>query len=157
MKNMIKTVAVAGLAIVAALAMAQQGGSRTGARGATFSEADAKQMINIFRSAHVKALGSIHLSADQKKKAAAIDGKHLDKFIKSQMEMTKDLKSAKGSNGQPSPALQKKAQASMGEYKAWQDELKKALGAAKYKEYQTAFQKEIQTQMQKLFAKKGKG
>ncbi|MBS1707113.1 MAG: hypothetical protein JSS65_00155 [Armatimonadetes bacterium] len=157
MKNLIKTVFVASLCVVAALSMAQQGAPKqgAGARGGApaFSQQQMDKMMAQYREAHKKAIASVGLSADQKKKVDAADAKHMNKLMNMQKELAKGMSNP---NARNDPNFQKSVKSMGDEAKAYQTDLKSAMGEAKFKAYEEAMKKEMQKVMG-ANATKGKG
>jgi len=151
-RNLIKSVVVIGACLVAALSMAQQ--SNTGRKLTPPSQEQMNKFMDIMKSAHKKAVNSIGLSADQKKKVAAADAKHLDKLFNMQKAL---MKQGMANQGKSDPAMKKAVQDATTEGKAWQSELKAAMGEAKYKAYEDFMQKETQKAMKEMMAKAGNG
>jgi hypothetical protein len=151
-RNLIKSVVVIGACLVAALSMAQQSnGSRTLPQP---SQDQMNKFMDVMKNAHKKAVNSIGLTADQKKKVAASDAKHMDKLFNMQKAL---MKAGMASRGKSDPATQKAVKEATAEGKAWQDELKAAMGEAKYKAYEQFMQKEMQKAMQAMMPKTGTG
>ncbi|MBX3112788.1 MAG: hypothetical protein KF857_12370 [Fimbriimonadaceae bacterium] len=144
MKNLIKSVVVIGACLSAALAMAQKSGS---ASPQMPSAQQMDKMMAAMKDAHKKAVNSIGLTADQKKKVAAADARHMDKLYNMQKALMKRGAASRNAND---PAMRKAVNEATAEGKAWQSELKSAMGESKYKAYQTAMQKEMQKVFKQL-------
>ena len=150
MKNLIKSVVIVGACLAASFAMAQQGGTKgpqNGTKPNMPSSAQLDKMMAAAKDAHKKAVDSVGLSADQKKKVAAADAKHLDKLANMQKAFYKQMMA---SQGKQDPNTQKSMKALTDEAKAYETELKAAMGDAKFKAYREAVNKEMAKVMKNM-------